>query len=147
FGIGPFPALGIAGGGVALVLFYAAGTAVLACYILSGPNITRLRPTRPRWPLFREILGVGAVAAVTSAAGPAAVATSAVASAMTTLVCTEVTRACARRHRHWCRPAPPTARRGRRRAEPADIPAAPRCHTRRRRPGPRRGQTAPGPAR
>src|SRR5262249_36550064 len=58
FGIGPFPALGIAGGGVALVLFYAAGTAVLAWYILSGRNIARLRPTRPRWPLFREILGV-----------------------------------------------------------------------------------------
>src|SRR5262245_52811563 len=29
FGIGPFPALGIAGGGVALLLFYAGGTAVL----------------------------------------------------------------------------------------------------------------------
>ena len=53
FGIGPFPAFGIAGGGVALVLFYAAGTAVLAWYILSGRNIARLRPTRPRWPLFR----------------------------------------------------------------------------------------------
>jgi MATE family, multidrug efflux pump len=66
FGIGPFPALGIAGGGVALVLFYAAGTAVLAWYILSGRNIARLRPTRLRWPSFREILGVGAVAAVTS---------------------------------------------------------------------------------
>src|SRR5262249_48366726 len=66
FGIGPFPAFGIAGGGVALVLFYAAGTAVLAWYILSGRNIARLRPTRPRWPLFREILGVGAAAAVTS---------------------------------------------------------------------------------
>jgi len=66
FGIGPFPALGIAGGGAALVLFYAAGTAVLVWYILSGRNIARLRPTRPRWPLFREILGVGAVAAVTS---------------------------------------------------------------------------------
>ena len=66
FGIGPFPALGIAGGGVALLLFYAAGSAVLAWYILSGRNIARLRPTRPRWPLFREILGVGAVAAVTS---------------------------------------------------------------------------------
>jgi putative MATE family efflux protein len=63
FGIGPFPALGIAGGGVALLLFYAAGSAVLAWYILSGRNIARLRP---RWPLFREILGVGAVAAVTS---------------------------------------------------------------------------------
>ena len=66
FGIGPFPALGIAGGGVALLLFYAAGTAVLAWYILSGRNLARLRPSRLRWPLFRDILGVGAVASVTS---------------------------------------------------------------------------------
>src|SRR3989442_2169451 len=43
FGIGPFPALGIAGGGVALLLFYAAGSAVLAWYILSGRNIARFR--------------------------------------------------------------------------------------------------------
>ena len=47
-------------------MFYAAGTAVLAWYILSGRNIVRLRPSRLRWPLFRDILGVGAVAAVTS---------------------------------------------------------------------------------
>jgi putative MATE family efflux protein len=66
FGVGPFPALGIAGGGVALNLYYAAGTAVLGWYILSGRNLARLRPTRLRWPLFRSILNVGAVAAVTS---------------------------------------------------------------------------------
>jgi putative MATE family efflux protein len=66
FGIGPFPALGIAGGGAALVLFYAAGTAVLVWYILSGRNIARLRLSRLRWPLFRDILGVGAVASLTS---------------------------------------------------------------------------------
>jgi putative MATE family efflux protein len=66
FGLGPFPALGIAGGGVAVISFYAAGTAVLAWYILSGRNIARLRWSRLRWPLFRNILGVGAVAALTS---------------------------------------------------------------------------------
>ena len=66
FGIGPFPALGIAGGGVALVLFYAAGTAVFGWYILSGRNLARLRLSRPRWPLFRAILGVGALASLTS---------------------------------------------------------------------------------
>ena len=66
FGIGPFPALGIGGGGVALVLYYAAGTAVLGWYVLSGRNIARLRMSRLRWPLFRSILGVGAVASVTS---------------------------------------------------------------------------------
>jgi len=48
FGLGPFPALGIAGGGVAVISFYAAGTAVLAWYILSGRNIVRLRWSRPR---------------------------------------------------------------------------------------------------
>jgi putative MATE family efflux protein len=66
FGIGPFPALGIAGGGLALGLYNAAGTAVLAWYVLSGRNVARLRLTPLRWPLFRNILGVGAVAAVTS---------------------------------------------------------------------------------
>lgn len=67
FGIGPFPALGIAGGGVALVLFNAAGTAVLAWYVLSGRNIARLRPVRLRRDLFGDILRVGALASITSA--------------------------------------------------------------------------------
>jgi Na+-driven multidrug efflux pump len=58
--------LGIAGGGAALVLFYAAGTAVLAWYILSGRNLVRLRWSRPRWSLFRPILAVGALASLTS---------------------------------------------------------------------------------
>lgn len=66
FGLGPIPALGIAGGATALVLFYAGGTAVLAWYILSGRNLVRFRPTPMRWPLFRSILRVGAVGAVTS---------------------------------------------------------------------------------
>jgi putative MATE family efflux protein len=66
FGLGPIPGLGIAGGGVALVSFYAAGTAVLLWYVLSGRNVARLRRTPLRWPLFAKILGVGAVASVTS---------------------------------------------------------------------------------
>jgi len=66
FGIGPFPALGIAGGGAALVLFYAAGTAVLGWYVVSGRNLARLRMSPLRWPLFRTILDVGAVASITS---------------------------------------------------------------------------------
>jgi putative MATE family efflux protein len=66
FGIGPFPALGIAGGAVALVSYYAAGAAVLGWYVLSGRNLARLRPATLRWPLFKNILGVGAVAAITS---------------------------------------------------------------------------------
>jgi putative MATE family efflux protein len=66
FGIGPFPALGIAGGGGALILFYGAGTAVLVWYVRSGRNIARLRFAPLRWQLFRDILGVGAVASLTS---------------------------------------------------------------------------------
>jgi putative MATE family efflux protein len=66
FGVGPFPELGVAGAGLALVLFYAAGTAILLWYILSGRNLARFRLTPLRWPLFRDILAVGAVAAITS---------------------------------------------------------------------------------
>ena len=66
FGSGPIPALGIAGGGAAIVLFYGAGTAVLGWYVLSGRNLARLRWSRLRWPLFRDILRVGAVASIQS---------------------------------------------------------------------------------
>ena len=66
FGLGPFPALGVAGGGVALALYYAAGTAVLGWYVLSGRNVARLRLVRLRWPLFRDILAVGAIAIISS---------------------------------------------------------------------------------
>lgn len=66
FGIGPFPALGVAGGGAALLLYYAGGAAIFAWYILSGRNLARFRRSRLRWPMFREILRVGAVAALTS---------------------------------------------------------------------------------
>jgi putative MATE family efflux protein len=66
FGVGPFPRLGVAGAGLAVVLYYAAGTAVLLWYVLSGRNVTRFKWTRLRCSLFRDILVVGAVAAITS---------------------------------------------------------------------------------
>ena len=43
FGVGPFPAMGIAGAGAALVAFYAGGTAVLSAYVWSGRNVARFR--------------------------------------------------------------------------------------------------------
>jgi putative MATE family efflux protein len=66
FGIGPIPALGVAGGGAALVVFYAGGAAALCWYVLSGRNAARFRWVRLQWPLLREILRIGAVASVTS---------------------------------------------------------------------------------
>ncbi len=66
FGIGPLPKLGVAGGAVAILLYYAAGGAVLAAYLRSGRGIVRLtlQGIRMRWALFAEILRVGAVAAL-----------------------------------------------------------------------------------
>jgi Na+-driven multidrug efflux pump len=66
FGWGPFPRLGIAGGGVALIFYYAVGVAVLGWYLGSGRSVVRLRLTgwRLEARLFKEILRVGAVAAL-----------------------------------------------------------------------------------
>jgi putative MATE family efflux protein len=66
FGVGPFPALGVAGGATAMLLVYAAGTAVLLWYVLSGRNLARLRPSRLNWPAFRSILGVGGLSTISS---------------------------------------------------------------------------------
>lgn len=66
FGGGPFPALGIAGAGAALIIYYSLGSLVLIGYFLSGRSLVRLRPDRVRfrWAYFREILRVGAPGAL-----------------------------------------------------------------------------------
>src|SRR6266852_5325305 len=66
FGWGPFPALGIAGGAVALLSYYALGSIALAAYLWSGKSVLRppLHGVRFRWPLFRDILRVGGLAAL-----------------------------------------------------------------------------------
>ena len=66
FGWGPFPRLGIAGGAYAVVTFYALGSLALAAYIWTGRSVVHpsLHGERFRWPLFRDILRVGAVAAL-----------------------------------------------------------------------------------
>jgi putative MATE family efflux protein len=66
FGWGPFPQLGVAGGAVAVVAFYALGCAAFAVYLGSGRSVVRLSLSgvRFRWMLFRDILRVGAVAAL-----------------------------------------------------------------------------------
>ncbi|HTZ01488.1 MAG TPA: MATE family efflux transporter [Xanthobacteraceae bacterium] len=66
FGLGPFPRLGVAGGAVAVVLYYAVGSLVLAGYLRSGRSVVRLSfgGVAFRWPLFADILRVGLVAAL-----------------------------------------------------------------------------------
>jgi putative MATE family efflux protein len=66
FGLGPFPRLGVAGGAAAVVAYYAVGSVALTAYLCSRRSFVRLvlRGVRFRWPLFRDILRVGAVAAL-----------------------------------------------------------------------------------
>lgn len=90
FGLGPVPAMGIAGGAWAVVGTTAMTAAVLAWYLLAGRAVVRPVLVRLRWALFRDILRVGGVGAISTlqttltvalttglvgiAAGPAAVA-------------------------------------------------------------------------
>jgi putative MATE family efflux protein len=66
FGLGPLPRLGVAGGAVAVLIYYALGSIALAAYLRSGRSVIRLAfgGIRFRWSLFRDILRVGAVAAL-----------------------------------------------------------------------------------
>ncbi|HEX3499733.1 MAG TPA: MATE family efflux transporter [Stellaceae bacterium] len=65
FGIGPLPPLGVAGAGLALVLFYGVGSAVLATYLMLGRGAVQLTLRHPlQWRLFGEILRVGLLSAV-----------------------------------------------------------------------------------
>ncbi|NMK47777.1 MATE family efflux transporter [Achromobacter sp. Bel] len=62
FGWGPFPALGVAGGGWALVIYYGVGALILGAYCASGRNPARLVFSRLYPSLMRNILSVGALA-------------------------------------------------------------------------------------
>ena len=64
FGLGPFPALGMAGAGIAVVTTTALTAVVLACYLVLGRSIVLLGSARLRWTLFADILRVGAVASI-----------------------------------------------------------------------------------
>ena len=70
FGWGPVHGMGIAGGAVALLAYYAVGSVVLAAYLWSSRSLLRpsLRGIRFRWPLFRAILNVGLVGIVSTVA-------------------------------------------------------------------------------
>ena len=67
FGFGPFPRLGVAGGAVAVLIYYAIGSVALAAYLRSGRSVVRLSAVRRRGcagRCFADILRVGAVAAL-----------------------------------------------------------------------------------
>jgi putative MATE family efflux protein len=66
FGWGPVPALGIAGGGVAVLATTALIIAVLGWYILSGRCVVRLRRAALSRPMFADILRVGGVGAIST---------------------------------------------------------------------------------
>lgn len=70
FGWGPVPAFGIAGGAMALLVYYVLGIVALAWYLWSPRSLLQpqLRGVHLRWPLFRDILGVGMVAVISTIA-------------------------------------------------------------------------------
>ncbi|MEO7337664.1 MAG: MATE family efflux transporter, partial [Caldimonas sp.] len=75
FGFGPFPALGIRGAALALVVYYVGGCAVLLRALLRGQGGLHLRWSgRLRADVFRTILGVGGPAAINSTMTNVAVA-------------------------------------------------------------------------
>ena len=60
------PGFGIAGGGIAVVGTHLLIIAILTFYVLTGRTLVRPRMGRLRWPLFTDILKVGAVASVST---------------------------------------------------------------------------------
>ena len=64
FGWGPFPRFGVAGAGLAMIVYYVIATAALIAYLRSPHTPIRLVRTRIRWRLMNDILGVGTLSAV-----------------------------------------------------------------------------------
>lgn len=65
-GLGPVPAMGMAGAGLAVVLTTALTAAVLGWYLFAGRSVVRPRIVPLRWPFFADILRVGGVGAVST---------------------------------------------------------------------------------
>ncbi|MEJ8825575.1 MATE family efflux transporter [Variovorax humicola] len=68
FGWGPIPGMGIAGGAIALLLYYLLGTIALVVYLRSSRSLLKLKLTgiRLRWALFRDILRVGLLGSIST---------------------------------------------------------------------------------
>jgi putative MATE family efflux protein len=66
FGLGPIPAMGVTGAGLAVLLTNVATLLALATYIAGGWCLVQLGSFRPRLSMFADILRVGAVASVST---------------------------------------------------------------------------------
>lgn len=64
FGYGPLPTLGVAGGGLAIFIYYVAAAATLTLYLCATDRALRLRIVPLERRLFKEILGVGIPSAI-----------------------------------------------------------------------------------
>ena len=64
FGWGPFPRLGIAGGGVAVVIYYLLAVVMLVAFMRSGKSPLKLTIAPLSRRLFGDILGVGLLSAI-----------------------------------------------------------------------------------
>lgn len=70
FGWGPLPGMGIAGGALALLLYYLVGSVILGWYLWSPLSLLRpaFRQVSLRWALFKDILRVGLVGTISTIA-------------------------------------------------------------------------------
>lgn len=64
FGWGPFPELGVAGGGAAVFIYYLIAALVLALYLRSSSSPLKFKIVPLQGRLFKDILGVGMPSAV-----------------------------------------------------------------------------------
>ncbi|HEV8391664.1 MAG TPA: MATE family efflux transporter, partial [Dongiaceae bacterium] len=64
FGWGPFPRLGVAGGGAAVVIYYVLAAIALVLYLRSSHSLLKLRIVPLQGRLFKDILGVGFLSAI-----------------------------------------------------------------------------------
>ncbi|WP_244625612.1 MATE family efflux transporter [Methylobacterium mesophilicum] len=77
FGLGPLPRLGVVGGAVAVLAYYAAGIVVFTAYLWSGRSVLHppFRPPALSRAALASILRIGAVSAVVSATTNVTIAT------------------------------------------------------------------------
>lgn len=70
FGWGPIPGMGIAGGAIALLLYYLGGTIALLLYLRSNRSLLKpkVAGVKLRWILFRDILVIGLVGSISTVA-------------------------------------------------------------------------------